>query len=238
MGYLPVQRVETAVEDLYATVQINSERAEELRALIVEILKAASTEARGETDRLEKRLHAIETRRRKVLDAYLAGAIEQDLLAEEQQRARRDTADTEQLLEAARVDLNKLEGKVLAAIALASSAEEVYWKSTPAMRRQYNQALFQKLYITEDGATRAALTEPFAALLQEDLLQHVHREVMRRKHDPAQRTRPSRNGHGAGQERTNPAAAYRPQGSISELMVPPAGFEPATHGLGNRRSIP
>ena len=26
--------------------------------------------------------------------------------------------------------------------------------------------------------------------------------------------------------------------STAVLLVPPAGFEPATHGLGNRRSIP
>ena len=101
-----------------------------------------------------------------MLDAYVSGAIDQDLLADEQQKARHETADTERLLAAARINLGDLEGKILAAVALAVIAEDGYRRSAPAMRGLYNQAFFQRLYITADGASEGTWARNEQTLLR------------------------------------------------------------------------
>ncbi|MDX6283494.1 MAG: hypothetical protein QOH03_4565 [Kribbellaceae bacterium] len=91
--------------------------------------------------------------------------------------------------------------------------DELYRLGGPEVRRLSNQFLFEKLEIDveDDGlarVTRADLREPFAT---------IHRLTADTK---------------------NLGHLFDDRGSKDNYLVPPAGFEPATHGLGNRRSIP
>ncbi len=130
--------------------------------------------------------------RERLVRAYCAGAIELDLLKWEQERIAAEVAQAEALrLDAERIELAR--EVVAVAEELINVAPLAYASLGPAMRRRYNRAFFEAVYVEDRQVARAEHKEPFEGLLT---------------------------------------------GGFSKTpLVPPAGIEPATHGLGNRCSI-
>jgi site-specific DNA recombinase len=136
-----------------------------------------------------------------------------------------------------------------------------YLDADPQTRRLFNQALFERLYLDEDGI-RVRLAEPFKTLLGPEAM-----TVAGRRGDTGRQTSSSGQGaeraviyesrapvvghdwstayirHIRAQRKANvrnrnPSRRYGREGLKEASLVPPAGFEPATPGLGVRRSIP
>ncbi len=114
---------------------------------------------------------------------------------------------------------------------------ESYLRAPPQVRRQMNQAVFERFLINEDGASEAALAGTFGVLLAPDLIQPpdassepnetlsaIHRNSEWLDGYPA--TLPAtRRLRGAGSNKPRPTKVGL--GSKASYLVPPAGFEPA-----------
>src|SRR5664279_4083801 len=135
------------------------------------------------------------------------------------------------------------------ALDLASNCHQAYLDANDHLRRLFNQAFFIRLDIVNEGL-HGELAPPFDVLLASEVLQSSQndasadqidsgvtlREVLRmpmvHKKNPSRLTR-------TGALLVGPfTTVLGGEGSNVPLLVPPAGFEPATHGLGNRCSIP
>lgn len=234
MRYLPAADVEAAVQEHYREIEITEPRVNELRRFIAETLTAAQEHTQRERQRLERQLRKIEERRRKVLDAFIAGAIDQDLLAEEQAKARREAADTASMLDTANADLNRASINAEGAISILGRAASAYENAAAPLRRRLNQAVFTKLKVYETGHVTGELTGPFATLIDGRLLEDVHEAVLRtvgrqthrRQHRPGadRRGAPSRSTEARNEE---PCRTFRRHCSISEALVRLVGLEPA-----------
>lgn len=82
------------------------------------------------------------------------------------QRLTAELASGKSELAVASANLTDLENQLARALTAAGHCSDAYHEAPPAVRRQYNQGFFEKLYIDEDGSVQAAdLNQPFAALL-------------------------------------------------------------------------
>jgi site-specific DNA recombinase len=243
--------IEELVEDHYAEVQLPAEMRERIETVLHEELAASRAETDAERIDVQRQQGRLRSEQAKLLQAHYANAIPLDLLKTEQDRIAGQLEVIEAKLAALQTHFETIEANLKSALDLASDCHRAYQQAGPTVRRMFNQAFFVKLYIDEDGV-RAELAEPFKTLLDPNLLDNLdgdrtapdEQEASKpgltatqaaylRRHKEARRKR-----RPAGHPQHTAQRAYVGAGLKQNVLVPPAGFEPATHGLGNRCSIP
>ena len=120
------------------------------------------------TDDQRRRILALETERRSLLKAHLAGAVPIDLLQEEQNRISTELANAGALMANAEVHWEYLEKNLDRALAFASNLGDAYAMASPQVRRNLNQSMFEEIAIEVDGSiVNAPMQQPFAAFHDE-----------------------------------------------------------------------
>jgi hypothetical protein len=167
--YVPVDLIETAVEDAYGEVAIPTAQAELAREKIDLALAGMREQAEGEATRQRRRLAKLGEEREKLLHAYYAGAVPVDLLRSEQDRLTRETAQAERHLEAAEAAFGEIAETLGRALDLLADCHGAYLGAPGHLRRQWNQALFERLLVYDDRIADAEVAEPFATLADPEL---------------------------------------------------------------------
>ena len=166
---LLIARVEELVEDEYQAIQLTAELREQietsLRGELSNSRKAANCEAR-ELDAQKKRLL---DQRSKLLQAHYAGALPLDLMKDEQDRIADQLARIEVRQEASLLNIEIVENNLRTALGYASNCYEGYLDANPSVRRLFNHAFFEKVYLEQDHV-RIELAEPFKTLLGRELI--------------------------------------------------------------------
>ena len=103
-------------------------------------------------DDQRRRILALETERRSLLKAHLAGAVPIDLLQEEQNRISTELANAGALMANAEVHWEYLEKNLDRALAFASNLGDAYAMASPQVRRNLNQSMFEEIAIEVDGS--------------------------------------------------------------------------------------
>jgi site-specific DNA recombinase len=171
-----VERIETAVERFYETIQLEPQRVAEIRAAIERQFEADQQRAQRDAERQRRRIARLQDERLKLLQAHYADAIPLDLLKVEQARIAQEVHDAERAVTASETRSQDLLETLREALALAGSCRDAYRRADARIRRLFNQAFFDKLYLHDDEIARADLAEPFAELLAHDLAERVVRE--------------------------------------------------------------
>ena len=205
--YVRVDRVEQAVERIYATVRLPSHQLAEIRNKLDRALDGMRTHAEQEATRQRRRLAQLNEQREKLLHAYYAGAIPTDLLRLEQDRLAGEIAHAEHHVTQAEQSFTDIHDTLAKALDLLADPQTAYRQAPGHLRRQWNQALFQRLIITDDQIADAQLAEPFATLTNPEL--------------------PAQLAAVAGSPPTH-TAALSGGGSNEAVIVGETGFEPAT----------
>ncbi len=154
---------EALVEDLYRRVQLPPSwvhrLTEELEAEIVE-RQAEASERRVV---LTKTLARVAEERGKLLQAFYANAIPLELLKNEQDRIglAEHTARDEL---AAEGDLAGWQDVLRMAIRLAGNCYAAYLKARPSVRRRFNDAVLEAVFIKDRRIGRAEFSDVFAPL--------------------------------------------------------------------------
>lgn len=163
--YTPADRIEDEVERLYERIQLPVSWVEQLR----EDLQAEVTERErataGEREFLTRRLARVESQRRKLLDAYYAGALDVPLLKEEQERLRREADGVRDQLSSADAGLKEWAEILELAADLASRCGEAYRGASERTRKLFNQAFFERIEVRSGHVCRAVYRPPFEELL-------------------------------------------------------------------------
>ena len=191
LPYLSVDQVEEQVVDLYARIQLSPERVQRLRAVLREALQEAIGEAEGEIARQTRQLTRLKAERKKLLQAHYAGAVDLDLLTEEQGRIRREESTALELLSLAEEDLPSDERLISRAIDLAANCREAYRLASGKLRRQFNQSFFTRIEITEEGVVGTELTDGFATLLNQRAVERLLQPTALREVSPESKAEPS-----------------------------------------------
>jgi len=169
LPHLPAAMVEQAVIAHYATVELGEAAAECIATATRQAIENYLKRAGGVADDQRKRITELERRRRKLLNAHLAGAVPVELLKESQAAINRQLANAGAALANTEIDRKTSERNLAIALGLAVRFQQAYQLAKAPVRRQLNQAVFEALHVDVDGISGATLTEPFGQLLGEDI---------------------------------------------------------------------
>jgi site-specific DNA recombinase len=150
------------VEDVYRRVELPpawvSRLSEELEAEIVE-RRAVATERQAS---LAKKLTKLSDERQKLLRAFYSNAIPLELLKDEQDRITAQERAAKQELDVAESDLDRWQDVLRTAIKLAGNCHAAYLKARPSVRRRFNQAVLEGVYVKDRKVARAEFSDVFA----------------------------------------------------------------------------
>ncbi len=235
-GYQPIDLVESAIEDHYATVSLTEAERDEVRQAISSDLGERVATAKQEIDRCRGVLQEIREQERKLLNMHYEDRITSELFDEEQARLRLRRQDAKALI--ARLNLSYgdiAETLDYALEIVGDDLHDLYLRADDSIRRLMNQAIFQSLYVCDETITTAELAGPFAEL--RDLRNAIHGVL---------NTTPNPTSAATTIASTIPQNAKAPVpwgerepldgGSISNVMVELVGLEPTTFWLPAKRS--
>jgi site-specific DNA recombinase len=162
--YLLAGDGELLVEDLYRRVELPPSWVDrlsgELEAEIVE--RQAETSERRVV--LTKTLARLAEERGKLLQAFYANAIPLELLKAEQDRIGVAEQAAKAELGVAEGDLAGWQDVLRTAIRLAGTCHTAYLKARPSVRRRFNDAVLDAVYIKDGRIGRAEFSDVFAPL--------------------------------------------------------------------------
>lgn len=162
--HVAVDLIETAVERAYGEVMMPRSQAERIRAKLNKAMSGMREQATAEATRQRRRLAALSKEREKLLHAYYAGAIPVELLRSEQDRLTAEANQAERQLEVAGSASSDAEDTLDKALDLLVDCQRAYLAAPGHLRRQWNQALFERLVVYDDKIGEAEVAEPFATL--------------------------------------------------------------------------
>jgi DNA invertase Pin-like site-specific DNA recombinase len=211
--YVPIDLIETAVERAYGDVRLPGGQVERVREKLGKALAGIREQAEAEATRQRQRLAKLGEEREKLLHAYYAGAVPVDLLRSEQDRLSTETSQAERHLEAAEASVTDVEDTLGKALDLLADCHRAYLAAPGHLRRQWNQALFERLVVYDERIGEAKVAEPFATLANPKL--------------PAALDGNALTGSGASSD----------GGSSKGLLVELGGFEPPTSWVRSKQVV-
>jgi site-specific DNA recombinase len=162
--YVLAGDVEALVEDLYRRVQLPQSWVEKLtEELEAEIVERQAEASEGRVV-LTKKLARLADERQKLLRAFYANAIPLELLKSEQDRISREEQAAKQDLDVSEAELSGWQDVIGMAIRLAGNCHAAYLKARPSVRRRFNEAVLEAVYVKDRKIARAEFSEVFAPL--------------------------------------------------------------------------
>ncbi len=222
-----VREIERLIEWHYRRIQLPPERILHTRLVLGEALGAQRKEADAEKQVQALRVQRLSREREKLLQLHYAAAVPLDLFRQEQNRITSELENAKRQLAAVSVAFDVIEQNITRALDLAADCHAAYVAANPTVRRLFNQAFFDKLYVHDDGDVTHDLAEPFKILLDPGLTERLDME---------------NEGHGtqsdahSGKKDKQRHNEHDPAGcgvksSSKPVLVGPAGLEPATGRL-------
>jgi site-specific DNA recombinase len=225
-GYQPVDIVETAIENHYRGVTITEAERQKIREAITNDLGERAATAQQEIDRCHSVLEEVREQERKLLNMHYEDRITDELFDDEQTRLRHRRQDAETLIDRLNLSFDDITATLDLALAiLAEDLHDLYQRADDTVRRLLNQGLFKSLYVCEELITTDELTGPFATL--RDLRDAIHRLPSNTPY-PAPTTATASTLPNAKAPVPSREREHLDVGSISDVLVGEAGFEPAT----------
>jgi site-specific DNA recombinase len=225
--YLGGDVVEDTIVDHYATIVFPADAAEQLRDLMSETLADEEQSTKLLHRQLTAELLRLDTKEENLLDLVADGELSSSKIKKRLSEISHQRSRVQAQLEQS--DERLLSGARLieSALALLASAQDVYRSMGPDQRRLMNQAVFEKLYLWEEGVSEAEFKPPFDELLlvRDQVSEHLL------------------GSHKSRRQATNSDCARHPLttallgiGSNKGLMVGLPGFEPGTSASRTQRA--
>ena len=210
--YMPIDKVEAAVERYYKSMRMPQDVAESIRTGLRIELEREHARSGPEMAATTQRVNELDQERRRLARGVVNGSIPEDLAREEQARIAAELKQAVAIQNAAQLVYGRIEETLNLALTYVTQVDELYRRGGPQVRRLINQFFFEKLLLryTHDGVevTGCVLAKPWATLLE--------RNFQRRM---AHNARSARNAK-------NSRLVHCGRSSYMKTLVPPVGFEP------------
>lgn len=161
-----ISTIERLVEEHYRKLQLIEGEPENLKAEIRAELQESYEEVERQTKEQRARRNALEGEQAKLLQAHYADAISLDLMKSEQQRIENELALCDQQVHNTKTRFEQIEQNLGLALKVAGRWAYAYEDAPPKIRGQINEAVFEKIYIDNDGNVTSELRPLFAELVQ------------------------------------------------------------------------
>ena len=217
--------VEELIEAEYRSIALSPELRDSVEVLVLEEFDRMHADTERHRADVERRVHDLKAQRAKLLEAHYAGAIPLDLLKSEQERIAAALATAESELEGASQSYEKAREVLADCLDLARDCYAAYLEADDPTRRLFNQALFTKIYIDEDGDVRVDYNPPFDLLLSRLVPARLHQELADRV--TGNETKEDHQ-HSLVASSGSPTSVPEVQGSHKQPLVEVPGIEPGS----------
>jgi site-specific DNA recombinase len=216
LRYLPAALVERAVEQQWLAERVAETDIGELAVGLAADLTLFRQNSQTELSRLQKQLHKIKRERFKWAEKAMSGAVPDDIARDKQRQLAGQLLTAEaQLARHGRVE-SEHETALAALLDLITRAGDTYQSVDSAVRRTFNQAWFDWLWIDED---------------QEGI-----RVSRGQRTELTQAVATAERGRTADTRHDDYQVVAHVRGSNVAVLVEPRGFEPLTPALQRRCS--
>jgi hypothetical protein len=152
------------VEELYSAIELPKSWLEALREEMEAEVSARQARTAAERERLAKEHSRQEAERRKLLDAYYAGAIDVSVLRAEQARIDGEARSTEERLATLDAQVSEWCEILEVAMAFATDCARAYARASEQTRKLFNQAVFKRIEVRGGKIADRVFHEPFDSL--------------------------------------------------------------------------
>ncbi len=159
--YVAACDLEAQVEDFYRRIQLPESWAERLRKEMAAEIKERQASDAAQRELLTGQLVKAEGERRKLLDAYYAGAIEVTTLKSEQARIGADIQTAKDRLGDLDANLGEQREILDLAASLATRCGDAYRKANDRTRKLFNAAVFERLDVKGGRLSHEQYRPPF-----------------------------------------------------------------------------
>lgn len=219
--YLRVDNVEELVARQYGKVSFTPERAEAIAAALREFLATRQTRREKEAARQERRLARLKSDSLKLFQRSYRDLVPEDVFVAEQSRINREIAAAEAAIAKAKVSLASITRTGEQAAQLLVDCERAYRIAPDTVKRLWNQAFFEKVFVGAGDKVRFKLAEPFEQMLKFDFKRQI--EAAR---EQAQVEAVLAEAKAILQQADEPALVSLGVGSSKDYLVGAGGIEP------------
>ncbi len=231
LPYLPIEEVEGAVVAYYRKhIQLPEATVTKMRTNLLADLAAEREVAGAERRRLKGQVDKIDRERLRWAEKVINGSIPDDIGREKQTQLARQLVRAKSDLTQLQVAAEDFEEVLLDALTLLRDCAEAYQAGGVTQRRQWNQTLFRRIGVDDDGVGQVQLDPFFAALLAQETVRHYTRASFQPYDFSAEAA-----GRGENEEATSWEVASSPAGGVfvgvgsnMSPLVELRGFEPLT----------
>jgi site-specific DNA recombinase len=221
LPYVLSDHIERYIENHYRSLQMNEHDIEETRKHIRIALSDSQRRSEIDSKRQKERLLRLQIERNKLMQAYYANVVPLDVLGTEQERINREVQQAEALLTGAQQQFSDIEETLQVGFDLLKDCGAFYAQASDQLRRQMNQAFFDKVRVGMEGEVKGVgLMQPFKTIKAFQTQKHLVAATAVR---PDVSVEPNRDFFGVN-------------GSEEGLMVELKGFEPLTSAMRMQRS--
>ena len=171
LPYLPAEQVDDAVERLWRQVRFRTGLRDMVEAVMDEELRRQTLGNQKLVETQRKRIVSLDRQKQKILDAYLADAIEVTDLKQRQTGIQRELSDARRLLDGAESQDGGVRERLVLTLQLLERADQLYGICEEGKRATLNQVAFDLLYVDMDEhgvpiISEAVLNPEFAAVIE------------------------------------------------------------------------
>jgi hypothetical protein len=178
---VPVAKVDALVGEIWSEIRLDAAYGALLQEIVQRELVTLQAKS-VKTERSAKRqLDIKREQRRKLLDAYYAGALALEVFKTEQQALTSEIEGYERRLAKAHTKVAELEKVLGKALEFLYHPQETYLEAPEKLRRQLNQAVWERIEIHvlpgKEYTATGRIEQPFAILSDPELLQPLGKTV-------------------------------------------------------------
>ena len=209
-----IYEVEDQIAEYYKTLEFSEEFTKQLKERMLRDIAEQKKQSAKERDDFRKEQERIKNRQKKLLETYYDNLIAKELFQEAQADLAAQLMNVEARLAVAEEEYEVVEKHLSDALELIGNCYKAYKDAPDGVRRQFNQAFFEKIYVSPNktDGTKVVITadpnEPFSTLLKQN--NHRHNE--------------------------NGIRSFYDNGYSQLNMVELQGFEPWTSSMPSKRS--
>lgn len=225
LPYVSVDKVEHAVLQQWRTKgQLSTDEIAETRAAAIDAIDEYLESSKTLLDQQAKRLHLLERKKQKLIDAYLDDTLPAEDIKARQLEIQREISDARDLLRSAEDDRLLLLDRLETVLAALEHAAGIYETSADETKRTLNQALFEffRVDLVDEGGT--PLNEAtYDGVCQADATLTPPAEAVV---NVGRQSRGARPLNDLGDDERTPASQMADRGSNVTYLAVTVGFEP------------
>jgi site-specific DNA recombinase len=215
--YIPVHKVEEAVERMNARIVLTSQEQEAITKAVREHAETKALVAKKEADRHNRRLRELSQQQQKLVQLHYQQAVSIEVLKAEQQRIETERSQAHRWSKAAVADVHDVMAALKVALELVDEGKLPYAAANEFCRRLINQALYEKIIVESTDKADGEPTPLYAQLIP--LARHLGQEAAASAADAPETA--------AGGPKDNADPVFRGLRSYKDKMAEREGFEPS-----------